>query len=235
MPYSLYSTVQGQLADITDARLDHIEAGVSADSAIVNDGVLSLPNEQQGFTPSRWDDLRVSVLATKGGGIQDPTWTQVRTNGAGSQGVYGWSFSQTTEEEVFFDVQLPHTWEAGTELRPHVHWTHLVASPPGTTSVVWALEYTWANAVNPPGNTFGQTSIVRGTQLVEAGSQYKQFITDLTPLDGTGKRLSSVLLCRLFREPTNVADTFAAGAIALSIDFHYLSNTWGSVAEYPAG
>lgn len=192
---------------------------------------LTNKDEGVGFEPSRWDDLRVSPVASKAGGSKAPVFTKFTDNGAGSQGVFAYAFGTATEKELYFEVQLPHTWVAGSDIKPHVHWSHVEASPPGTTNVQWGLEYTWANA-DPPGHVFGTTTIITGSTTVPVSSTRQQFITSLGTIDGTSKWLSSVLLCRVFRDVAN--DNFAGDAFALSFDFHIQHNTWGSIAEFPS-
>jgi hypothetical protein len=61
-------------------------------------------------------------------------------------------------------------------------------------------------------------------------------ITSLTSgnvgLVGTGKKVSSILICRLWRNSGNSADTFQEDAGLLSLDFHFQIDTVGSRAQY---
>lgn len=170
-----------------------------------------------------WDDLRTPLLrATTGSGT--PTLAAFRG------GLYAYSFSQTTMNELFFDVQLPHGWVPGTALHPHIHW-----SPGNSTNtgvVRWGLEYAWANAVNPPGNVFPAPTTVYVEQAA-GGTPYQQQIASFPAIDGAGMRLSSVLLCRLFRDAAHVNDTFTTGAFGISSDFHHLVSSVGSSDEFP--
>jgi len=49
-----------------------------------------------------WDDVRVAASNLTKAGNNDPEYTQYKTNGAGSLGVYTWSFVHTADKEVFF-------------------------------------------------------------------------------------------------------------------------------------
>jgi hypothetical protein len=186
--------------------------------------VTELGESTEALAEPGWDDLRVDVTSgTKPN--QDPPGFEVFRDG-----IRAYGFAPGATEQVYFDVQLPHTWDAGTGIRPHVHW-----SPGSSTNdgdVVWRLEYTWANAVAAPGNVFPETETLTVTQAA-AGVAYSHQIAQWTEIDGTGKRLSSVLMCRLFRVGGDAADTFTGDAFALSVDFHIQVQGNGSTEEYP--
>lgn len=163
-----------------------------------------------------YDDLRVPVSSVKTGGAKDPQYVQVRTDGAGSQGVYAYVFDKSVEEELFFAVQIPHTWVEGTTIYPHVHWFPITAN---AGKVAWKLEYTWASI----GAVFGNTAYVSGVADAP-GVAFQHTMTHLgvAGIDGTGKTASSMLMCRIFRDATNVPDdTLDEDAALIEIDFHY--------------
>jgi hypothetical protein len=174
-----------------------------------------------GSTPSNplWDDLRVSIV--RAAVSTDPP-TLVNFQGT----TMGFRFVQDATQSVMFDAQIPHTWLEGSEVRPHLHW-----SPGNSTStnvVRWGLEYTWSN-VNDP---FPASTTIYSNSAA-AGVAYSHQIAQFAALAGTGKRVSSVFSCRLFREGANGADTFPTGAFAISFDFHLQMSSDGTVSEYP--
>lgn len=171
-----------------------------------------------------WDDLRVPVNATNIGSANDPNFAQVLTNGSGSQGVYTYLFSASAEEELFFSVQLPHAWKEGTDIEPHVHWFPTTTN---TGTVRWGLEYTWAS-VN---GTFGNTTIIYVNDAAD-GTAFKHQLADFAAISATGQTLSSMLMCRIFREAGNVADTYTGDVGLLEIDFHHRIDSLGSLSEY---
>lgn len=171
-----------------------------------------------------WDDLRVPVNATNIGAANDPNFAQVLTNGAGSQGVYTYLFDASAEEELFFSVQLPHAWKEGTDIEPHVHW---FPTNTNTGVVRWGLEYTWAS-VN---GTFGNTTIIYVEDAAD-GTEYKHQLADFAAISASGQTLSSMLMCRIFRDATNGADTYNADCGLLEIDFHHRIDSLGSLSEY---
>lgn len=181
-----------------------------------------------------WEDLRFPSISTKLGGTKDPAFAKFKDNGSASQGVFCYWFDATAEEELYFIAQMPHSW-AGTAIKPHVHWTPATTSDgnPASQTVEWGMEYTWADI----GSTYGNTAFVYGKVHtpadadVVAGKHYLTPLTDITP-SGDQDGLSSMLICRIFRNATDATDdTYEADAGLLEIDFHYEVNTLGSRSE----
>lgn len=160
-----------------------------------------------------YDDLRVPLTAVKTGGAADPDFVQFVDDGAGSTGVYAYAFSPTVEEEVFFIAQLPHQWDAGSDIEPHIHWS---PSNSNIGNVVWCLEYTWQSIEG----IFGDTSTLCLTDDTEAQAN-KHLIASFGLLDATGQSESSILIGRLYRDATNINDTYGSDAYSLEFDIHY--------------
>lgn len=85
-----------------------------------------------------WDDLRVPVESTGKGSTRAPGFAKFLDDGSGSQGVWVQWFDDATEEELYFTVQLPHSYKVGSDIQPHIHW---VTKHDNTGDVVWGLEY----------------------------------------------------------------------------------------------
>lgn len=167
-----------------------------------------------------WEDLRVPMETSKAGGANDPTFVQVANNGAGSRGVYAYSFpTNTSARELFFSIQLPHAWLAGTDLHPHVHWAPVDAN---SGNVVWGMECTWNNI-----NSDISTTTLSSVTTAAPGS--KKHVMSLLPnMNGVGKDISSMLSCRIFRDSNNVLDTYNSAAYLFEVDFHYMVDSFGS-------
>lgn len=190
--------------------------------------ILSPTDKTFVISPVVWEDLRVPVTSTKAGGSKDPGFAVFKTNGSGSQGVFCYWFDKDAEEELYFTTQLPHSW-AGTAITPHIHWVPKTAATGKT--VEWGLEYTWVN-IN---GTFGDTSIIytktttAGDADYVAGKHYMSNFSAITPSEGSQDGISSMLLCRVFRNATDATDdTYEDDAGLLEIDFHFAKNTVGS-------
>jgi hypothetical protein len=165
-----------------------------------------------------WDDLKVS-LARATTGTNNPTYTTfVNTTMA-------YFFSPTTMQQLHFDVQLPHSWAAGTDIMPHIHF----AKGSVNTGVIrWGLEFAWANI---GGDFTVYTDTIYGEYTVDS-SGYQHLICPLGTIDGLGMEVSSVMACRIFRDATDPADTFPNSAWGLSVDFHIQQDSVGSTTEY---
>ncbi len=173
-----------------------------------------------------WEDLRVTL--DKG-----QTSASLGFLPGASAGPEIWYFRNASGVDAMsFTVQLPHSWKVGTKIYPHIHWTPNTSA---SGNVEWNLDYTWANfdAVTPQVFPTTTTSTVVATGPFTAGIH---LITPLTTanvgIDATGKKVSSVLVCRIWRDSNHVSDTYNANAGGVSIDFHYEMDTFGSRSEY---
>lgn len=193
---------------------------------IESDGSITLEGEA-----TVWEDVRVAATSTLASNANPPVYERIINNGKGSRGVMAWFFENVDREqdqqEIFFEVQLPHQWRSGSGIRPHVHW--LPTDNSSTGSVRWGLEYSWAG-INEP---FAPTTIIYGTSRpIKRGESGFHLITPLPEVDGTGKGISSMLLCRLFRDSSHPDDTYKGWAGFLEFDFHYEVSSLGSREEY---
>lgn len=182
--------------------------------------VFTYPSCETPLLGDRWEDLNVAPFSTSlGPNVRPPSVVKFKDNGAGSTGSYLYGFDETKEQEVFFSVQLPHAWKEGSDLRPHVHFT----TPTQTaTTITWGLEYTWQNIGS---GAYGNTSIL--TNAVACPIAYTHTIGSLGTISGVGKKISSILICRLFR----ATGGYVGDALLLSVDFHIQLDTIGSTNE----
>ena len=173
----------------------------------------------------RWDDLR--VVLDNG---SDAATIGYLSGGSGPQ---IWYFRDNgTLESMSFIVQLPHAWKEGSTIYPHLHWTPRSS---GSGNVEWNFEYTWANYVESPAEVFPAIT----TSTVVASGPFTANTHLITPLSsnnagisGSGKKISSVLVCRLWRNSSRASDTYNDYTGLLFLDFHIQLDSWGSREEY---
>lgn len=171
-----------------------------------------------------WDDLRVSL--DKGSSSASLEYV------LGNPGPQIWYFRNNEGLEMMsFVVQLPHSWKEGSTIFPHVHW---LPKADKTGNVQWNLDYSWQNYDPTTPQVFPAytTSTVVTAGPFVANTHRITSLTSGTGLDGTGKKISSILICRIWRNSSNAADTYTDDAGLLSLDFHYQIDTVGSRAEY---
>ena len=167
-----------------------------------------------------WDDLRVSANAVRIQGVLNvPDWDNI-----GGGDLYALAFSSETMEQVFFTVQMPHSWREGTDLHPHVHW---MPENDGAGDVRWGFEYEWVNI----GDAYVSSTLLYSLDPAERTTLEHQ-LADFGDIDGTGKMFSSMLICRLFRDAAHEDDDYASDAYMLEFDFHYEIDSLGSRQEY---
>ena len=171
-----------------------------------------------------WTDLRVPISNVKVGGTKIPTFTAYR---GGLVLAFADQAVEGNEEIAYFLVQLDHSYKHETALSPHVHW----ASEDGNTlkNVVWKLTYSWAD-IN---GMFGAETPLTATAACPEEYYHKlTAFDDITPPALTGDGVSSMLICSISRNSSNVADTYASkSAYLLEVDFHYEKDTVGSRQE----
>jgi len=138
---------------------------------------------------------------------------------SGSFGVATLAFYPDVISEIFFSAQLPHTYKQESDIYPHVHW---MSPSGGSGDIVWGLEYKWVSVGAAATNT---TITHRALECPTAGVHTA---TDIATLDGTGKTVSSMLMCRLFRDGTNALDTCTSKVFLSEFDFHFEINSFGS-------
>lgn len=173
-----------------------------------------------------WDDVRVTPGSFDRPGTSDPTLVTYTPGGTGTA-TYLWEFKKN--DIASFTVQIPHGYKAEENIYVHVHWNprEYGATESGNT-VGWKIDYTWANI----DGTFGAMATADLSDAC-AGVDHAHQMTPEVALTGTGKHISSMLLCNIKRTDTGADDTWAGTAsgqlpLLLEIDFHFPMDTVGS-------
>lgn len=160
----------------------------------------------------KYEDLRFPATTARILGASNiPDFEVLKNN------TYTLAFSPTTMEQAFLTMQFPHNRISNTTILPHFHWTTKTA---GVGNVTWCLEYTCANVngVLP----FTETRCV--TDLVE--EPFKHQMTEMIHINNTFTE-SAMCGIRIYRDATNINDTFTQDALLLEFDIHYISKQIG--------
>lgn len=174
-----------------------------------------------------WEDLQMPATAAGAQGGKVPDWADFRG------GIKTWAFANnnaSSEDELYFTVQIPHAWKEGSAIEPHIHVSPETA-PGADQAVVWKLEYVWANYTSafPASST-----TLTATTTVTGSDDHRHLITSfgsITP-DANTNKISSVLVCRLYRNSSDAADTYTGRIFLVSLDFHFEKDTEGSRVQY---
>jgi len=178
---------------------------------------------QEDFGDSRtYDDVYPSA-ASVGVGANAPLITSYSGN------LQAYEFvGVATLKQLTFQFQLYHSYAEGTDVFPHIH----LYIPDDITggNIKFFCEYSWSN-VGDAGAI--STTTVSGT-ITRGASEgiAKNAVLSFDSLTGTGKQISSILTARIYRDPSDIEDTFGSSVWLLSADVHILTNTRGSKEEF---
>lgn len=167
-----------------------------------------------------WNDVRM-ISTARTTGANAPTLEVFRN------GLRAYRFDNgATLKEIFLSAQLPHSYLEGSDIKLHVHWAHVEGSDNG--NVVWSAEYSWASNLDalPASSTASSAPVA-----VLASQQYMPIISPIVTITGTNKKISSLLLIRLYRDPTVAGDTSTANVFLLEADLHIQQDAVGTVNE----
>lgn len=196
-----------------------ISGVVTATSALTLPAFIGSGKIRLNSTGLAWDDLRTPVTAVKLPGVNPPTWTTYRNSE-----LLGFAYEAVNEESIYFSLQFPHNYMIGTEIAPHIHWT---ATTDTAADVKWAFEYSWANI----GSTFPTTTTLY--KVESTGSTPDTHL--MTEFDhivpATTADISSMMICKLYRNSSATTDTYSGAALFLEFDIHYQIDSFGSEQE----
>lgn len=159
-----------------------------------------------------WEDLRFPFTQLRQGALAKPDFDETNV---------GLLFPQNdATEKIFIVAQMPHSYQEGTAIYPHVHWQQSA-----NTAVIWKLDYKWFNGGDAVPASFTTISTSSGLFTYSSGNLHQKTFFD--SIDGTGKRISSMLLMKVYRDD----NTTTGDVLGFEFDIHYKSNTSGSRSQ----
>ncbi len=165
-----------------------------------------------------WDDQQVDISSVRLPVSGAPTWVAYK----GGQVL---SFSGSQDNVIYFTAQLSHRIKTGSNIEFHIHY---VPEDNTAGNARWVFTHSWSNA----GAAFpSETTVIQLLATPEITDQH--VLGDIaTTITGTGKTISSILICSLTRTGTHGDDTYDSKAIYLTaLDFHFEIDTAGSRQE----
>lgn len=180
--------------------------------------------------PVEWRDLIGNITLRGTPGANSPTWEEI----TGMTGMYAYSFSATTMNEVWITYHIDHDIYTGTgsKIYLHTHWINAAATP-NTGDVRWGFQYTVANGHQQ--EAFPATTTVYVNQTCNA-TRYMHHIAEISDgdaIDATSIEPDTLIMCRIFRDAANGADTCTDKVYLLLSDCHYLADRAGTKNKAP--
>jgi hypothetical protein len=80
-------------------------------------------------------------------------------------------------------------------------------------------------------DTYSSSTTVSKTFAIDGTDGKHQYEEIAATISGTGKKISSILLCQVERDAGNAADTFSGDVYVIGVDFHVPLNMVGSREE----
>ena len=175
------------------------------------------------YIPPGWDDLRFPAQAINPAGAAAPPSVDATTAYPGSL-----LFDSAVNNHVAGIAQMPHAWERGTAIYPHIHWAKTTADA-GGAAVTWEFKY----RIFPVGEVATNWSDwIAGTLAVgDLTTLEKQNLSSFGAIDMTGYKESTCVIWELRR---NTTDTYGSNARLLELDFHYLVEKQGTYSQIPS-
>ncbi len=139
-------------------------------------------------------------------------------------------FDAGTDEIIAVQFQMPHGWEEGTTVYPHIHWCK-------TTSAAGVVKWQWRYKKAKPGAALGAWSawadLTASGDFGNGDTANKHAIHYVDGgLSMEGDTISTILMIGIQRDANHDDDTYAADAKLLDVDVHYKMDASGSTTEY---
>ena len=159
-----------------------------------------------------WEDTLADISAGRAVGVNAPAWTVFRN------GISGYAFSASQMNEVWVNVHVTHNWRIGSKYYPHIHWSCATA-PTAGQKVHFGIEYTVCKGHNQEAWPASTTITIEPTV---SAVQYQHMITECSDTQAIPiTEVDSVILMRVYRDPTQAADNCAQLVFMFFVDCHY--------------
>jgi hypothetical protein len=200
----------------------------SGSSVSVIDASLLFNGNNAVRSVSGYRDLMGEInLKGSGGGI--PTWTQMTALGS----LWAYAFnSSNTMNEVWVNYHIDHDYKPGGNVFLHAHWT---TNGTNTGTVRWNFEYSIAKGHNQSSDSTFGTSTTISVEQAGSGVAYRHMVAEInTALPTTKLEPDSLILVRIYRDPTHVNDTLSGDTVfLLQADCHYETDRYATLNRSP--
>ena len=231
--------LRGVLTDFIDSLLaidnpivQIVPGDVSYTGALLEDGDALLKSiGQSSLEPTTgWRDLPTEI-SVKGSGANNPSFTVFR-DGISLHEFVG-AGGGSAIRECWAEYHLNHDYKPNSDIYLHVHFA--VGNTASSGNVKFNFEYTIAKGHQQgAGSVFSATTTTSAIVAVNAGSNYEHHVAEIAvPISSTKLEVDSVILCRIYRDHSDVQDTFAESVWLIFTDVHYQFDRSGTKNRLP--
>lgn len=156
------------------------------------------------------------------------TMTPAQINPANSKPDYDYTnlgllFPQNdTSEYVVVKKQIPHGYKQGSNLRFHIH-----IGQAQDLQAVFKYDYKWIN-IGDDADVVTKTITLDQYAIVYVDGLLHQILYSSEEIDGTGKKISSIIKGKLYRDD----NVYIGDILVTDADFHCQVDAFGSIEEY---
>jgi hypothetical protein len=177
-----------------------------------------------GTTGYGWNDL-IGTPQIRAPGVNDPAWAVYRGT------IRQHQFSNLNMNELWFTYHMPHDYKPGSDIHLHVHWSQNVIDTGGTAGVPGNVKW-YADVMYAKGHNQAAFPATITTSMVDtaSGTAYQHMLKEVqlsatspsaSQIDTDNLEPDGIILLRLYRDPTDVADTLNQAPFLLTCDIHY--------------
>ena len=196
------------IAAIEPTNLTQIEADIATNAADIATNAADIV-VLQGITEPKEDDLRFPATGAN----------KKKDTVVFDEDEIALLFPDDDDEAyIYMIAQMPHDREPDSDIDPHVHVRLEKAGQP-----VFLLEYKWYNIGEEVPGSWSTYTINVNTNIWSTGV-LANIIMSTTPIDGTGKTSSSIMIMRLARLET---DNYSGDLLFDEFDIHYVRSRLG--------
>jgi len=178
-------------------------------------GVLKINNGNFCTNDNQWSDFPIAANSINiNPVIVKPDYGSICAD------AFGYCFDPAETETVYFSIQMPHSWNMETNIRPAIHWMPQTAS---VGSVLFGFTYRLGNV---DGSFSAATTI---TSLATAtANDNKHLLTTFSLVSMAGYTLSTIMLCSLSRYGNGSGDDYPSDIGLLNFDLYYKQDCVGT-------
>lgn len=133
-----------------------------------------------------------------------------------------------TVETLGGTFEMPHDYIEGSDIRPHLHWS---GSSAAAGNIKWQLGYSVFN-VNAEATAETVIAVTLANPGLGANSRAVIKANEFPVISGAGIGIGTLIRFRIFRDPSDVADTYGADALLYQVGIHYEADALGSVGVF---